>query len=70
MAWLVQRHGGKNNDRWIPVYDGDDELLARDCFEQRKREMRQGSVQLYQDGRLMEEHKKPRANKMLPATRR
>jgi len=64
MGWKVERHGGKQNDRWIAVYDGDEEAQARTIYEQKRRELRQGGVRLSENDEVKEKFEKPRLNRV------
>lgn len=53
--WEVQRHGGRACDKWIPLYIGHSEEIARNFYLKFSRSMRQGSLELKRDGSIMEE---------------
>jgi len=68
--WAVLRHGGKNKDEWLPLYEGEDETLARDTYQKKAREMRQGGLQLLQGGTVVEEKHLKRPNFCPPPQKR
>jgi hypothetical protein len=59
----IKRHGGRALDKWTTAATSNDEPTARAEFARLKADMRQGGLQLYVDGKVVDQAFAPRVQR-------